>query len=230
MGSTATLVGLLWPAFSCVPPRMDSIRPRTSAATVLACALWLSAVTAALIGLMRISNSPGESGAPCVRWPVQSDIPLDRTRPTLILFAHPRCPCTRATIGELELLLTHCSGRLTTHVVFIRPAGTARDWVETDLWRRVCSLAGVAVHSDEAGIETRRFHSKTSGHAMLYNMDGRLIFQGGITRARGHSGDNPGRSAVIGLLENKLPLDIKTPVFGCPLFDAECEKGRACGD
>jgi hypothetical protein len=51
------------------------------------------------------------------------------------------------------------------------------------------------------------------------------MFQGGITISRGHSGDNPGRSAINALLHHELSNQIKTPVFGCSLFEAECQQG-----
>src|SRR5882724_1733252 len=116
------------------------------------------------------------------------------------MFAHPRCPCTRATLGELELVMARCEGLLNAHVVFIRPDSTTEDWPRTGLWRRAAAIRGVTVHSDDAGLEARRFGVETSGHTLLYDRRGHLLFQGGITAARGHSGDNPGRSALVALL------------------------------
>jgi hypothetical protein len=85
------------------------------------------------------------------------------------------------------------------------------------------------VRWDDAGREARRFNADTSGQTALYGRDGTLLFQGGITISRGHSGDNPGRSALEALLENRLSNPNRTLVFGCALFAAECpEGGAAC--
>jgi hypothetical protein len=54
----------------------------------------------------------------------------------------------------------------------------------------------------------------------MYDRDGRLLFQGGITISRGHAGDNPGRSALVALLNHELVSEVETPVYGCSLFDA----------
>jgi hypothetical protein len=191
----------------------------------VAAVLWLSAVVTVMALLIDFSNSPGNSGAPPTHWPVHSQIPLDGDRPTLVMFVHPRCPCTRASLGELELLLAGCQGQVSTHLLFIRPPGTTEDWLKTDLWGKGSSIPGVTLHGKNAAAEAHRFHSKTSGHTLLYDRDGCLMFQGGITVSRGHSGDNPGRSAIAALLHRELLKQIKTPVFGCSLFETACQQG-----
>jgi hypothetical protein len=188
---------------------------------VLVATLWLAAVGAGVGALEAYSNRAGSSGAPPAWWPRESQIGLGLDRPTLVLIAHPRCPCTRATIGELEVLLAQSQGRLQTHVLFIQPPGMTNDWVQTDLWRQASQLPGVTVSRDIAGVEARRFHSHTSGHVLLYDRHGRLSFHGGITASRGHAGDNPGRSAIRALLKQQSSTLLKTPVFGCPLFSAK---------
>jgi hypothetical protein len=36
---------------------------------------------------------------------------------------HPHCPCSRASIGELSILMAHSRGRLAAFVVFVEPPG-----------------------------------------------------------------------------------------------------------
>jgi hypothetical protein len=187
----------------------------------LAAALWLLAVVSALAALGVQANRAGSPGAPPARWPAESALAPAPDRPTLVLFAHPRCPCTRATLGELDLLLAQSGGRLRTHVLFIQPPGTPDDWVQTDLWHTASQLSGVTVHRDRDGVEARRFHCETSGQVLLYDRGGRLAFQGGITISRGHAGDNPGRNALLTLLDPSSLGTVKTPVFGCPQLVAK---------
>ena len=52
-----------------------------------------------------------EPGILSQRWPPSSQIPLDQTSPTLLLFLHPRCPCSRSSLAELERLLAFASKR-----------------------------------------------------------------------------------------------------------------------
>ena len=189
--------------------------------------LWLSTVVTVMARLIDYSNSPSPSGTPPVRWPAECQVSRDANRPTLVMFAHPRCPCTRASLGELDRLMARCPGQFSAHVLFLKPAGTPEDWVKTDLWRTASVIPGVTVHCDDAGVEARRFRSETSGHTLLYSPDGRLMFQGGITVSRGHAGDNPGRASIAALLRNEVSNQIKTRVFGCSLFETDGQEGGA---
>ncbi len=114
--------------------------------------------------------------------------------------------------------MTHAQGLVNANVLFVKPQGFSEDWEKTDLWRGAASIPGVKVMTDESGVEARRFDSETSGQVMLYDADGQLRFSGGITAARGHSGDNAGRSAIVSLLTSNYSEIKQTPVFGCPLF------------
>lgn len=172
------------------------------------------------IGLLRMWNfdkQPGHVAATPVSWPVESSIARSQ-KDTLIVLVHPHCPCSRATIGELGLLMAHCQNRLNTYVLFYRPSRTGPDWTKTDLWRSAAAIPGVQVVSDVDGREARRFGARTSGQVMLYSATGNLLFSGGITIARGHSGDNAGRMAIVSFVNTgEAPL-AHTPVYGCSLL------------
>jgi hypothetical protein len=110
--------------------------------------------------------------------------------------------------------------------VFTKSAGAATDWEKTRLWRTAAAIPGVHVVSDVDGVEAQRFHAETSGQTMLYSKRGKLLFNGGITFARGHSGDNAGRTAIETWLANRSAEYRQTPVFGCRMaVAAENEKG-----
>lgn len=98
------------------------------------------------------------------------------------------------------------------------------DWMKTDLWREASKIPGATVHADSNGTEAKNFYIETSGDTVLYNSSGHLMFEGGITNSRGHSGDNAGRDALVALLNNEISTEIKNPVFGCPLFTVTCKK------
>ena len=191
--------------------------------------LWLLLVAGAMTFLAAYSNTPGAAGVAPARWPSDSQIARDPSRPTLLLLAHPQCPCTNATLGELELLMAQTQGKVSVHVVFVRPPGVTEDWVKSDLWRKASAIPGVTVEIDNGNVEARRFHVETSGEALLYGSDGGLLFAGGITLSRGHSGDNPGRTAITALINRGSADESTTPVFGCSLFAANClQKEMKC--
>ncbi|MGB8169639.1 MAG: hypothetical protein WCF18_19215 [Chthoniobacteraceae bacterium] len=180
--------------------------------------VWLSLALLGTAAMLAYANVPGVAAAAPGDWPPASEVPRAAGRPTLVMFLHPQCPCSRASIGELALLLAHAPRAVEARVLFLDPEGDDEAWVETDLWRSAAAIPGVAVARDVAGREARVFHSGTSGATLLYDGAGRLLFQGGITLARGHAGDNPGRSAIEALLRGEEPPTAATPVFGCGLF------------
>ena len=181
---------------------------------------WLIAVGAGTGLLWSYSLTAGVSAAAPEEWPAGSRIERGANRATLLMFAHPQCPCTRASIGELASVIARCQGRVEAYVVFLKPAGFGDEWVESDLWGSAASIPGVRVIADTDGIEARRFSAATSGQTVLYDEDGRLLFSGGITGARGHAGDNPGRSTVVSLLTAGGAEQARSPVFGCSLVDS----------
>tara|TARA_R110002095_G_scaffold213311_1_gene203708 strand:+ start:8985 stop:9683 length:699 start_codon:yes stop_codon:yes gene_type:complete len=186
--------------------------------------IWIVLVGIGMASLWEYQTTPGPVTASPQHWPADCLIKQHEIRPTLILFAHPHCPCTRASIRELALLMAHCSGQVDAHLLFFKSSRFATDWEKTDLWSSAAAIPGVKVACDEDGLEAVRFHASTSGYTLLYHADGQLQFQGGITKSRGHSGDNAGRSALEAILRNGTAEQKQTFVFGCPLQ----ERNDAC--
>ncbi len=183
----------------------------------LAIPAWSVLVLCGFWTMAQYEFSPGMR-ADMGQWPSGSPIVRAPDRPTLVVFAHPQCPCTRATISELEQAIAQCGDRISARVFFFKPAGSSQDWARTDSWKAADAIAGVSVLEDVDGVEARRFGTATSGQSLLFSVDGRLIFSGGITAARGHIGENDGRAAVISLAEAGSAKLVETPVFGCSLL------------
>jgi hypothetical protein len=184
---------------------------------------WLSLALFGLWFLWSYETTPGIAAGSPRQWPVDSRIHLDPDHTTLVMLAHPHCPCTRASIGELASIMAHSNGRLRAYVLFIKPEGLSNGWELTDLWDSVSGIPGVKPILDGDGREARLFNAATSGHTLLYDPQGRLLFSGGITGSRGHFGDNAGQGAVIAILNAEVPNQTETSVFGCPLFSPQSE-------
>lgn len=183
-----------------------------------AVAVWIPAVAFGVNVLWKYSTTPGQPAAPPLEWPARAPIRRIEGRSTLLMFAHPQCPCTAASLGELALILAHAGGRLDAQVFFYAPRNEPDTWTKSDLWRDASAIPGVRVFPDEDAAVARIFGAYTSGQTLLYDGGGRLLFKGGITGQRGHSGDNPGRSMITALLRGTSPqtsLPMVTPVFGC---------------
>lgn len=186
-------------------------------ALCLATAVWICAIAAGMWTFVDYETSPGPAARPPERWPAASRVVRAAGLPTLVLFGHPHCPCTRATIRELAVLMTQAQGRLATRVLFVKPEPFDADWAKTDLWRSAAEIPGVEVSLDAAGKEAELFNAQTSGQTILYDASGRMLFYGGITGSRGHAGDNAGRSAIVSLLLYGRAERSSTFVFGCYL-------------
>ena len=172
--------------------------------------------------LWKYESAAGAVGNVRSSWPEETMVHRDPELATLIVTLHPKCPCSRATVDELAKVMAHCQGKLVTQVLVVRPKDAPEGWEKTDLWSSAAQIPGVTAIADVDGIESQRFGAMTSGQALLYSHDGRLLFAGGITESRGHSGDNAGRSLIVALVHRELRDSTtqppRTAVYGCPLF------------
>jgi hypothetical protein len=182
-------------------------------------AAWLTAVAASSVVLLDYQQTPGVPADPPGEWPAETTLARVPGRYALVLLLHPRCPCSAATLVELDRLMSRVPGRMTAHVVFWKPSDLPQGWETTDLWSRATQIPDVHVARDDDGREARRFHAVTSGQAILYDGAGRLAFSGGITPGRGHAGDNVGEEAIVSLLTEGTAPVRTAPVYGCSLVD-----------
>jgi hypothetical protein len=183
--------------------------------------LWAGLVSGGTIAVARYKGAPGEASSPGSQWPQGSSVKPNDGVANLVMMAHPKCACTRASLGELAKLMTDLRGKVLATVLVLKPDGTGADFAETDLVARAREIDGVRVVVDEGGREAERFKAKTSGDTIVYSPRGELLFHGGITLARGHMGDNAGRRRITELVRTQTSDKLDAPVFGCPLKESE---------
>lgn len=187
--------------------------------TKLVLGVWLILSVVGFAFAVAYESRPGISALAGPSWPQGSQ--LERGNGfTLVVFAHPHCPCSRATMDELGKVVSHAEN-LTTYVLFEKLPGFDEDFVKSDLWQTASGIPNVSTKYDERGREAALFGASTSGDALLYNARGKLVFEGGITSARGHAGDNTGSLSIVSLTKGKIGLACRTPVYGCSLIDQE---------
>jgi len=180
--------------------------------------IWLILVGAGLVVLMNYEYTPGVAAKAPKRWP--DKVPLKRLQgtPTLVMFVHPRCPCTRASISQLVTLKTRHREKLNAYVLLFHAPTTSADWSKTDVWDSAIAIPGVKAIVDTDGTISSSFNALTSGQTYLYDDCGRLVFSGGITPARGQTGPSEGmktlEAALTALPSGKIQ-DRTSRVFGC---------------
>lgn len=187
--------------------------------------LWTVAILGAVFGLGAYKLQPGASPADSPeRWPEGTVLRREPGRATVVMLAHPHCPCTRASVGELAALMSRLGPRAIAFALFVTPSEMPAGWERTDTWEAASAIPGVTVVADRDGELAERFGATTSGHTVVYAAGGRLLFRGGITPGRGHMGDSEGRSRIVALLDPRPgpgepgaePL-AEAPTFGCAL-------------
>ncbi len=194
--------------------------------------LWLGCAVFGFACLGKRDRAAGASGHPPTQWQRSSLAALDPVKPTLVMLVHPQCPCSRASISELNHLMALCPNRAAASVLFLKPAGYSKAWAQTALWRQASAIPGVRVLLDDNGNAARRFGAATSGQTLLYAPGGHLLYQGGLTGARGHEGDNAGLfeiAALLGKHQTPEAAARQEPVYGCPLTACRTEASRKGG-
>ena len=191
---------------------------------LIAGSIWCIAIGLGFVTLERYEATPGEQGTVRSQWPEDSGVAHVPDCYNLVLALHPRCPCSRATVSELEKVLVQSPHNVCVHVLLFRPPGSGADWEDTGLVSKVRTLPGVLVHADDEAAIAERFGARTSGAVALYGPSGELLFRGGLTAARGHMGDAPSQDAVRDLLHGKRSDISSAPVYGCPLQKSTSEE------
>jgi len=186
-------------------------------------AFWAVAVVGGEVFLWSYQLTPGAAAdAAPATWPADGSIPRHPGQPLLLMVAHPRCACTRASLNELRRLIARFEGLHPPPALYlsvVAPAGTGADWTDGPVLRNAASIRGLHVVVDPGGRFAARLGATTSGHVLVYGADGALLFSGGITSARAHEGDSIGQNAIVQALYQKDPSVRRTLVFGCGLED-----------
>lgn len=185
--------------------------------------MWVVCLVAGLGWILSYEMTPGDSGTSASHWPAATSIPLAADRLTLLIFVHPRCPCTHASLTELSSVLQRSDQPVSAHAVILDPNGVDETWRNGPIRDQVGRIPGLAAQEDAGGKEHRVFGARTSGEVFVFRPSGELLFHGGVTAGRGHAGPSAGTQALDHLLLGLAPRVRQTPVYGCGL---ECRASR----
>lgn len=188
-------------------------------AVAVAALAWLCGIALGIQALWAYKSTPGEGAVAPARWPGSKQISPVAGQSTLVMFVHPLCSCTRASLAELDSILQQSGARVSAWVLFLNPRGTTADWTRSGSWNEARRIPGIHVIADRDGVEADRFGAATSGQVVLYDAQGTLQFSGGITGARGHVGGNTGERRVVELVTSGTADAHDHAVFGCSLHD-----------
>ena len=107
---------------------LEMIRQRWVLLSVTA---WAVACVSVFVLLWSYANVPGAQGMLPVGWTAATELERPDDRAMLLVFAHPKCPCTRATMTAIERLQREVPSSFATRVVFYEPADADASWRQT---------------------------------------------------------------------------------------------------
>lgn len=171
---------------------------------------WILAVSVGMGAIVRYDSTPAAAHQVAPKWPLESAISFDGSRPNLVIAIHPECSCTRASLNELARMLPILGGHVRIVALLLGRNGNR--------YQEAIEEMNLEYFADPSGSEAARLGLTTSGEIAIYAADGNLLYSGGITGARAHEGDNPGEAAALAALGAINSIGIqKAPVFGCEL-------------
>ena len=184
------------------------------------CFAWAVVVGVGVFALARHDLTPGFAAPSTVASYVLKASEIGEGKKSLVMFVHPKCPCSVASLEELRQLMTQYGSELNATVVMFHSAGDV-DGSRSATWASAHQIPGVEVRADLDGTLAKQCGAQTSGQVFLYDQSGILLFDGGITGARGHVGDNNSLDTLTTIVsqERSSPTALaRTPVFGCPIY------------
>ncbi|HYE60742.1 MAG TPA: hypothetical protein VD997_01995 [Phycisphaerales bacterium] len=213
---------------------------RRSRAAAILTAIWLVGLIGGTLTLAAYEQTPSSAfvasyGPDRISQVAQAALhqKLNKDGPTLIMFAHPFCPCTRASVAELHKLCSRNPGAA-AHVLFFRPEKSEKlEWGDSALHEAARKIPGATLGEDRDGRIAASLGVSTSGTVLVLSSAGQVLFVGGITSGRGHQGDNAGADAVEAALRSQAPFVNPMPAYGCSLITpdscARCDAGEEAG-
>jgi hypothetical protein len=214
-------------------PTSDHLRTESKLPPLpcVALVLWALAVGAGWAGMSSYEfQVVDHASTPPAQWP-EALIERSSDRPALVICLHPKCPCSQATLSELERLLAKpavAAMRPMVLAVITMPTDADDSWTNSAHVERCRRLPEARVEFDRGGVIAAAFGAVTSGEVLLFDSAGKRQFAGGVTASRGHEGSSVGGDALAALLEGLQPETASTPVFGCRLVAPPPEEPQQC--
>lgn len=193
---------------------------------ILLYAVFPAVIVVGTWSLANYSTQPGAQGrcATDLHSVDLTDIPeLDSQdlagQTSLFIFYHPHCPCTMSTARMFSRIENSIATNPKVVAVAYCPKDESTTWIDSRITEVFRKLSATVI-ADRGAVVAQKFGVETSGHVLVYQASGRLVFDGGITPGRGHEGDCPAsRNLIQKVSAHSGQLD-QWPVYGCPIVDS----------
>jgi hypothetical protein len=181
------------------------------------------------LALFSIDQSrQGTRGTIPARWPGASRIHRAAGQPTLLVFLHPNCPCSIATVHSLQRSLRALRPEARPKTVFVVRPAVRDDWRARQLLATAAETPNGSFFQDDGEKEIARFGADVSGHLLLYGPAGALLFDGGVTPERGQEAESMASDRFQQVLTGMPRSPVRTAVFGCGLQSHRSAREKRC--
>lgn len=116
-------------------------------------------------------------------------------------------------MSALEAIESRFGADIEIRIVFWMPEAASTDWTRSSLVNYAQERFGDRVYLDFQGIEGDRFAAHTSGESFLFNREGKLLMQGGLTPRRSTADADFAIATIDRALHQKQVLFGQT--YGC---------------
>ncbi len=178
---------------------------------------WAVIIALGMLQFYRYETREGAKEVSNKSWPEGTSLSYSKSKFSWVMGIHPKCPCSLATVGNLERLFRYIEEPF--HITALVRQDPLSDESKSKVVRRLSKLPQVSIFFDERGETAAKFGMLTSGDSRIYNRSGELIFAGGITINRSHEGWSPGASLILEQMSKGSKKSVELPVFGCNIQD-----------
>lgn len=158
-------------------------------------------------------------------------------RPLVVMALHPRCPCSAASLANLEREALRWPADVQVRVLRVIPPGVPdpERWIEAPVFRDAARLGPDVLVTDPGAAIAGALGMQTSGHVIVFDTAGHAVFNGGITLLRGQGGESECTRMLAEAVDHatrRIPdgaAAVSLPVFGCQLGSID-PTHDGCGD
>lgn len=146
--------------------------------------------------------------------------------PLTLLFLHPECPCSDASIYEITQM-QKLNSEMNFKIIISYPKNTYNKWVSSNRAKRqLLKNKSIELIDDKNNVLSDAFGASTSGVTLIFKEENNLVFAGGITPSRGHLGRTIAHEIIK---EASLFSFTKNEVYGCSINTQEnCTEDKIC--
>ena len=185
------------------------------------------------------NDSRHAAAAASPTWPGTGVLQLAADRPTLLMFVHPECACSRASIGELQQLMTDCKNHVAVHLLFFKPTESTRtNGTIPAFWTDAKAIQARDVRIDPGGTVGGGLRRPKQADRSWYatpKVGSSLVAASPMDS--GHFGDNAGLDAAIAIVGSaphrlrrgyleRLWLPDRLACHGLFIHKANCPSGK----